>query len=365
METDHLIDPAFWSSRRPVAPGTSFDPSGQDEEGLAGLVFFRTSGSTGEPRWVGLSREALLLSAAVVNRHLEVDERSCWGLVLPLNHVGGFGVVARAYEAGSRLCVSQGKWDPSRFSEWLATGGVTHVSLVPTQVHDLVLEGLRPPPGLRAVVVGGGVFSGDAGQSARELGWPVLASYGMTEAGSQIATEGLEVLEKPYEIGAIPLLPHWEARTEDDGRLSIKSPALFSGELVPADSGHRFHRREGEWFVTQDLGRVEPDGLVVAGRADLSVKILGELVDLEEVERKLDRVTVVALPDSRKGHRLVAVLEEGADLKEAESRLRAYNGEVEGFRRVDGVYVVESIPRSGLGKVKRAALADLLANQSI
>ena len=61
-------------------------------------------------------------------------------------------------------------------------------SLVPAQVLDLVRAGLRPPPVLRAIVVGGGAISAELYRDARALGWPVLPSYGMTECCSQIAT---------------------------------------------------------------------------------------------------------------------------------------------------------------------------------
>ena len=156
METTYLRDPAFWQSAEPVAPGTDFVlPLDQVGE-LDSLVFFQTSGSTGQPRWIGLSREALLLSAAVVNRHLRVDQDSCWGLSLPLNHVGGFGVVARAFEAGCELASYREKWNPARFTEWVRKERVSHVSLVPTQVHDLVRGQWHAPSTLMVAVIGGG-----------------------------------------------------------------------------------------------------------------------------------------------------------------------------------------------------------------
>ncbi|NIP97055.1 MAG: o-succinylbenzoate--CoA ligase, partial [Akkermansiaceae bacterium] len=54
-------------------------------------VVFPTSGSGGEHKWVSLRREALLVSAEAVNRHLEVEPADVWMLALPHHHVGGFG----------------------------------------------------------------------------------------------------------------------------------------------------------------------------------------------------------------------------------------------------------------------------------
>lgn len=367
METTHLTDPAFWTSAKPEAPGSPFVLPEVTDNNLDGLVFFQTSGSMSRPHWVGLSREALLHSAAMVNAHLRVDVDSCWGLALPLNHVGGFGVVARAFEAGSRLDCFREKWDPGRFTAWLKAEHVTHVSLVPTQVHDLVREWLRPPSALRVVVVGGGGLDDDTGRAARDLGWPVLASYGMTEAGSQIATQGIELLDEPYESGHIEVLPHWQVRIEGDGRIALCGEALFAGELIQSGEDWRFSGRKSDWFVTKDLGELNDGGLLLTGRADALVKVLGELVDAVAVEHELavPEASVVALPDPRKGHRLIAVYEKAAISKRVESRVDAYNQRVAGFRRIDGIARVDAIPRSDLGKVRRLELAGLVEERSI
>ena len=367
METTRLSDPAFWTSAKPEAPGSSFELPELPDGNLDGLVFFQTSGSMGVPHWVGLSREALLHSAAVVNAHLQVDQMSCWGLALPLNHVGGFGVVARAYEAGCRLGYFREKWDPARFTAWLKVERITHVSLVPTQVHDLVREWLRPPHSLKVVVVGGGGLDDETGRAARGLGWPVLASYGMTEAGSQIATQGLELLDQPYESGHIAVLPHWQVKIESHGRIAIRGEALFAGELIQSGEAWRFSERKSDWYVTKDLGKLDESGLLLTGRADALVKILGELVDPVAIEHELGvpEVSVVAVPDERRGFRLIAVYEKAAISKRVESRVTAYNQRVEGVRRIDGMAKIDAIPRSDLGKVRRLELAGLVEERGI
>lgn len=355
MEATRLIDPGFWASREPCFPGAE-NPGFED---AAGLVWFRTSGTTGAPRWIGHRREALLLSAAVVNRHLAVRDDQVWGLALPLHHVGGFGVVARAFESGARLAVFAGKWEPASFVEWLQVEEVAHLSLVPTQVHDLVAGKHRAPASLRTVVVGGGVLREEEGRAARALGWPVLPSYGMTEAGSQVATPGVKVLDAPYVRYPLPPLPHWTVRTDEAGRISLRGPSLFAAEMVPAEDGWRREDRVEEWFETGDRGEIGAEGLRLLGRADALVKVLGELVDPLEIERDLDfpEGVVIALPDARRDHRLVLVVEQADEW--AERAVVRHNERAVGFRRIDEV-VVASIPRSSLGKVRRAELAEKL-----
>ncbi len=360
MDASLLTNAAFWSDPTPAVPGI---PE------LAGHVLFETSGSSGRPKPVAISKQALLISAAAVNRHLDVTGKSRWGLALPLTHVGGFGVAARAYEAGCGFQDFNQRWEAGAFREWLALHKITHTSLVPPQVHDLVKANLTAPASLTSVVVGGGHLAASTGQAARDLGWPVLASYGMTEAASQIATQGLDQLQGLYQSSPIPLLPIWDAGVSSDGILSIAGSALFSGYV----SGGVFIPRETEWHTTSDRVILENKTITPLGRADNLVKILGELVDPEAIERELTSLSqgtlspgtfaIIAIPDERAGSALVPVFESSVNPEFVGAVLSIYQNQAPGFRRLRPSLVVEKLPRSELGKLRRSQLVEIYLNQ--
>ncbi len=373
MDASLLTSAGFWEDREPFAAG-DFPGGVPGCPELAGHVLFETSGSSGTPKWIALSKAALLASAAAVNRHLEIQPASCWGLALPVRHVGGFGVVARAFEGGCGLEHFPHRWDPEAFGGWLAEKGVTHTALVPTQVHDLVVAGKRAPAALRAIVVGGGHLDAGTGRAARALGWPVLASYGMTEAGSQIATQRLECLSRLYELEPLPLLPIWEAGISPEGRLRIKGPALFSGTLRLENGAWRFMARASEWHQTQDRVSLENRAITPLGRADALIKVLGELVDPEEIERELvvlsggslapGAFAVIAVPDERAGHVLVPVFDAAVDETVMEAVLAGYAAQAPGFRRLGPALRFPGLPRSPLGKPRRAEILALISCQA-
>jgi O-succinylbenzoic acid--CoA ligase len=292
-------------------------------------VFVATSGSTGAIKLVALSKEAILASAAAVNERLEVTSRDVWAAVLPTFHVGGLGVYARCHLAGARALPMP--WNPRTFVESEAT----LASLVPAQVRDLTASGLKPPSTLRAILVGGGAFDPVAAS-----GWPVLASYGMSECCSTVSVNDL-------------LLRHIEVRRESDSGLAFRGPSLFTGYAT--DEGLIDPKIDG-WFISEDLGEVDGRMLRVDGRAGDFVKIGGESVDLKRLDRILhelagDDAAIVALPDGRLGHviHLATTIEPTfAD---------AFNSRVHPFERIRAVHRVESIPRSPLGKLLRAKLA--------
>lgn len=325
-----------------------------------GSFLFRSSGSSGEPKWIVHGKVGILASARAVNDWLGVGKDSVWGLALPLFHVGGFGIVARSHEAGCRMAHFAGGWEAGRFAGWLESEGVTHTSLVPSQVFDLVKGDLRAPRDLKAVVVGGGKLEEGLGRAARALGWPVLASYGMTEAGSQVATQSPSGLNKTYGEVPMEILPIWRVK-EDGGVLLLEGESLFVGTAIRLGSGFQFVPREEGYFRTSDRVEIEGNVLRPIGRCDRVVKILGELVDLEEIEKKflriadgragIGRFAVVAVGDERRGVSLIAVFaREYAGMTED---FETYQEGAGGLNRFRELMVVDQFPLSELGKIKR------------
>jgi O-succinylbenzoic acid--CoA ligase len=301
-------------------------------------VFVATSGTTGAMKLVALSKRAILASAASVNARLDATRDDIWCCVLPTFHVGGLGIHARAHLTRSR--VRSMSWDPMAFAETDAT----LASLVPAQVHDLVRAKLKPPPSMRAILVGGGAFDRALSDEARALGWPMLATYGMSECASTVAVEET-------------LLEHLEARVEGDGRLAFRGASLFTG--YASEDGLIDPKIDG-WFVSEDLGGVEGRILRLFGRGVDFAKIGGESVDLLRLDAVIrsiagDDAAIVVVADERLGHviHLVAT-------RDASVIFDAFNARVAPFERARRVHVVDAIPRSPLGKLLRAQLAEMI-----
>lgn len=307
---------------------------------LPAHVWVATSGSTGAVKLVALSKRAILASAAAVNSRLESSADDVWCCVLPMFHVGGMGIHARAHLLGSRVVSME--WDPNAF----ANAAVTLASLVPAQVHDLVRMRLRPPRSLRAILVGGGSFNRELQESARTLGWPVLASYGMTECASTVAVEDV-------------LLPHLESKSVDL-RLAFRGASLLTGWIVN-DRSFEDPKVDG-WFQSEDIGSVEGRALRVEGRPADFIKIGGESVDLRRLDVILESVrgeidaALIPVSDSRLGQVIHL-----ASTVESQSVIEAFNERVLPFERIRASHLVATIPRSSLGKLLRQTLAKMIA----
>jgi len=338
-----------------ILPLTLPEPTDQQ---LHSHLIFKTSGSTGMPKGIALSKHAILHSASLVNSHFNVSENDHWLLALPHQHIGGFSILARAYLASCPVSLYAQKWSPSQFCEQLAQSKATLTSLIPTQIHDLVAQKKCPPSSLRAVLVGGGQLNTELHHQAFQLGWLLYPTYGMTETASQISTA-----QSPEPDQAdLKILPSWETRTEHDQRLSIKGPALFSG-LYDFET-KQFTPRQNEWFTTNDIAELHQDTLIPKGRADQQIKILGHLVNLATLEKELHELTqseIILIPtaDKRKGHALTPH-HEAVNPEKINQTLEHWNKNKPAHEQLSLPSIQhETFPRSPLGKIQRTSLAPL------
>ncbi len=369
METIDLTSSDYWESPEVdlrLNPRRQFETSGllaflEGECAINSAVVLATSGSSGPTKFVVLSKSALLHSAAAVVKHSKQDGDDVSLAGLSGFHVGGLGIYARAYFAGSRVVeMNTEGWarDGSALVEVIEKEQVTLTSMTPTHLHDLVQHEVRCPNSLRLVFLGGGRMNPDLIARARELGWPIRVSYGMTEAASQIATSVDEAFDW------LPILPHWETSLNEEGCLTVRGDGLFSGYARKEGGEWRFDTGKDEdgWFVTGDRCELTCDSLRFLGRVDDLVKVSGELVSLSKLNRVASALAhevgvdaaVVAVPDSRRENELVVVIEEcEADKGPLLERL---NRKLEGIERISRFFLVDQLPRTEIGKLDQAAL---------
>ena len=276
--------------------------------------------------------------------------------------------MARAHLAQSSCFLFPGQWKPRAFVKFLTERKITLTSLVPAQVYDLVHAGLVCPPFLRAVVVGGAHLGESLYLRARKLNWPLLASYGLTECASQVATASLNSL-KEKKPPLLQALSHVRIKIIR-GEIALKSPSLLTG-FVPLLSDERRSEfqdpKKAGWYFTQDRGRLRKGFLQVEGGEQ--IKILGEKVNLKNLEETLThillesdfpgRCVLLPVPAQREGFQLVLVSDVFNRL--ALGRVvRQFNSRVSPFEKIGSIYFVPQIPLTGLSKISHSGLREKL-----
>ena len=313
----------------------TFDPD-------AAHSVIHTSGTTSRPKPVVLTYANHVASARASAANLGVEPDDRWLGVLPLFHVGGLQVLLRSAIYGT-TAVIEPEFDPGRVRALLEGGEVTLASFVATMVRRLREAGWESAPRLRAALVGGGPVPRDLIDWAAERGLPLLATYGMTETASQIATAA------PGATAARPL-PGVDLSTTDQGELLVRGPMVSAGAL--ADDG---------WLHTGDRGHLDDDGnLWVEGRIGDTIVTGGENVAAAEVEEALlshpgvRDAAVVGQDDPEWGQVVTAYVVAGGV---SDDELLAHARErLAGYKLPKAIHRRDELPRNAAGKVVRRAL---------
>jgi O-succinylbenzoic acid--CoA ligase len=288
-----------------------------------------TSGTTGRPKGVVLTHEAVQASARATSARLGVDpDRHRWLACLPLSHVGGLAVVTRSICTGTRLRVLPG-FDP----------GAVRAEAGPDVMVSLVATALRRVPAalFDTVVLGGSA-------PPQELPANVVTTYGLTETGSGVVYDGLP-------------LDGVSVRVDPAGTIALKGPMVlraYRDGTVPLDA-------DG-WLTTGDVGSMGPDGrLTVAGRRADMIVSGGENIwpgPVEDIIRSHPGVVDVAVagrPDPEWGQRVVAwVVPADPARPPSLGELRdLVGGRLARFAAPRQLVIADSLPRTSIGKVRR------------
>jgi len=355
------------------APGTDAMARG------SGGVVLTTSGTTGRPKVIRLGAAQLLHTAGCVVSHFGLTAEDRGFNPLPLFHINAevVGLLATLVSGGT--VVLEDRFHRHGFWEAVGRHRATWVNAVPAILARLAVleDGEDVPGGLR--------FARSASaplpvpvleRFEAATGIPVVETYGMTEAASQITANPLRArkpgsagvpvgTEVRVVMGARSAVPPGEV-----GRVVIRGPGVISAY---ASAGYEDRVDADGWLETGDLGYLDEEGyLFLAGRADDVINRGGEKIYPREVEEivlaepGVDAVAVVGEEHDVLGRVPVAYLV-GAEVRgpgdadtaaELVARVHARCARLLSRQRCPVAYhVVEELPQGATGKVRRVALA--------
>ena len=289
---------------------------------------------------------------------------------MPLFHVGGLSIVLRSAIYGTAIILQRG-FDEGEVARSLHDEAVTQVSVVPAMLQRLLDADARPSPQSLRVVLVGGPVPPQLLERALSRGFPVIQTYGLTEAASQVAT--LAPADAATHLGSAgkPLLVT-QLRVDspnpgEPGEILVAGPTVTPGYFQNAEAtAATLH--DG-WLHTGDIGRLDDDGfLFVLDRRDDLIVCGGENVYPAEVEAAalclpgVVEAAVVGVSEPTWGQVVAAVLVcDGTFDREAFDReLRT---KLAGYKVPRIVVTVSELPRTASGKIQRRLVREVLSKQ--
>jgi phosphosulfolactate synthase (CoM biosynthesis protein A)/acyl-coenzyme A synthetase/AMP-(fatty) acid ligase len=334
-------------------------------------MIMASSGSTGRPKLVPLTLDQLVATAGGVADHLGLTPGERGYSPLPLFHINGIVVgLLSSLMAGSTVIVDD-RFSRRHFWRRAEEHGATWLNLVPAILAILgTAEQSGGPVGGRVRLA----RSASAPLSAAVLrrfearyDIPIVETYGMTEAASQITANPLPAVRP----GSVGLPVDVEVRVVD-GRVQIRGTRVSTTYWAADGSGrllaHDAARPDG-WLTTGDLGQIDEDGyLYLTGRESEIINRGGEKIRPREVEDVLlgdERVRVAAVvgqPHPTLGEELVAYVQADSGWARpawptlVESLARRCREQLAGYKRPASIVVADQLPVGPTGKVRRTEI---------
>jgi acyl-CoA synthetase (AMP-forming)/AMP-acid ligase II len=386
-------DPRFrsYEDEISVSPHGDVEPPRLEESCPAHLYY--TSGSTGVPKGVILTRGNLVAHVDRVIEELGIDGDAAWGHIAPMFHLAdAWAVWAITAACGTHAFLSD--YSVAGALSLLESGRVNMTNLVPTMFHRMLREpGLesRDFSRLRLLMSGGAAMPAETVlRIVPAFRCEYVQTYGLTETSPFLTFSRPRPFMKDWPASELlrircttghPMLGV-EVRVVGEDGAEVPKDGKSVGEIWargltvtpgywkrPEETAAAFH--EG-WLKTGDLAVVGAEGyLSIVDRKKDLINTGGEKVYSLEVENALamhpgvQESAVVGLPDADLGEAVVAVVVLQEPRRAREDELIAHCQEhLTYFKVPKAIRIVSELPKTGSGKtLKRALRAQLLSPQ--
>ena len=356
---DWLLDPAT-ELDRPGLSAYERDVLHFCRQWLSGQQSFTmtTSGSTGQPKPITLTRPQMIASARLTGQALGLQPGDHALVCLSTRYIAGMMMLVRGFELGLELTIVNPSGQP--LSEFPAETHFDFSAFVPLQLEQ-ILAGSSGQQAIlnrmKAILVGGAPLSLALHQQLQTVTAPLYHTYGMTETVSHIA---LKRLNGPPASDYFVPLPGVDVGLDQRGCLTIKA-AVTNGQVIQ----------------TNDLVELRPDGSFKwLGRIDNVINSGGVKVQVEKVEAALEtvlgalhhgryagrRFLVGPLPHEQLGQSVIAVIEgqplSTEDQQDIQSELQQKLTRYEIPRTF---YFIPVFPETPTGKIDRITCLQKIA----
>ena len=324
------------------------------------LLAIATSGSQAEPKIALISKKNIVSHCQSFQKIIPLNTTSVWLNCLPMHHIAGVMIVYRCWFHNAAMLLHD-NFDVEKIWDDIHSYPVTHISLVPRMLSKLLdySQGKSLPESMQTVLVGGDALSETIYQRSVDAGWPVLISYGMTEATSTVA------IGKTQD--ALKLLDGLDVQLTTQDTLKIKGPMIMSGyaglkTTAKADADNQHNG----WFETNDLAVIDSRCLSISGRNDHMIISGGNNIAPEHIEEILlrspfaDDIAIGKIMHPEWGCSIAALV--CGDIEQLKQWVEC---NVESYKQPRYYINVKTLPRNELGKINRLKVQEIILHAEL
>ena len=262
-----------------------------------GLFSLKTSGSTGEPKKISVSRDQMRLSAQQTIIFFNLSPVDTVLVCLNTAYIAGIMMLVRAFESGAQIIIVEPNSNPIQS----ISSQVDFIAVVPLQLSDMLSDpdSKNKLEKCRAIIVGGAPVSVSLEEEIRNSTANIYATFGMTETLTHFALKQLN----PISEDCFTVLDEVILGQDNRGCLTVASPVTDNKVLSTNDQIELVSQISFKW-----LGRI--DNVINSGGIKLQIEALERIVEHVFYELKLDyRFFMSSRPDEKLGEKVVLIIE--------------------------------------------------------
>lgn len=300
----------------------------------------QTSGSTGEPKKIQVTRGQLVASARATVQALAIPEKSKALICLPTQYIAGIMMLVRCLEGNLHMTLVEPSADPL---ENLPHASFDFAAMVPYQAEEIVKKrGLHGIHCIQKIILGGAPLSSALQTRLKDADVAVYLTYGMTETLSHIALQKISGADRQDFFSALPSV---KLTQDERGCLVIETPYLKE-KIITNDIVEFLNATSFRW-----LGRW--DNVINSG----GIKLFPEKIE-QAISRAFDQLSlhhnffIIGIPHEKLGTQAILVVESNVPLEEESFRMLLS----ESLQRVElpkQIYYLPSFEYTPTGKIKR------------
>ena len=258
-------------------------------------ILVSTSGSTGEPKEIELSKEMMIESAKATCEHFGLTTRSTLHLCLPVKYIAGKMMLVRAMVSGAKLILEE----PSATPFKTLNQRVDFAALTPMQVDGVLNSHHEKINYINQLIIGGGAVGLALSKKLQGLKTRCYSTYGMTETATHVA---VKVLNGPVKSDLFCAVGRTGFTIDERSCLVVTSRHLGIKNLVTNDVVELADNQAFRW-----LGRF--DNVINTG----GVKVFPERIEAK-LANSMDRpYFVIGVQHQSLGEEVVLIVEGNCD----------------------------------------------------
>lgn len=300
------------------------------------FILQKTSGSTGIAKELKISKKAMLASAQLTLKTLEIANKQKVLLCLPLQYIAGKMMVVRALAGQHHLVIQTPTNTPQNLMNNFAL-----TAMVPLQLKNLVAKN-ESFNGIQNILIGGATLDQEIENQIQNLPCTIYETYGMAETCSHIA---LRRANGPQRETDFKLLDGITVKLDQDARLIVSAPHLELHEFQTSDLAEITGPRTFKWL----------------GRADHIINSGGIKINPIEIEREVEPIlghkcVVLGLPHPTWGQEMVMVVETLNKQMSEETVMQSIQSHLSSTQRPKKIVFMNEFPRNESMKTDRISI---------